>query len=117
MRRGDIVIVSLPGDYGKPRPAVVIQESRLLDRFESVTVAPLTSVQTGGEFIRVTVNPTEENGLELPSRIMADKVQTAQMHRLGPVVGRVDPATMIRLDDALRTFLGLRYDIDEEEPS
>jgi hypothetical protein len=25
MRRGDLVVVSLPGDYGKPRPALVVQ--------------------------------------------------------------------------------------------
>ena len=25
MKRGDVVIVSAPGDFGKPRPAVVIQ--------------------------------------------------------------------------------------------
>ncbi len=25
MQRGDIVTVAAPGDYGKPRPAVVIQ--------------------------------------------------------------------------------------------
>ena len=29
MKRGDIVIVSAAGDYGKPRPAVVIQSDRL----------------------------------------------------------------------------------------
>ncbi|MGA9549823.1 MAG: type II toxin-antitoxin system PemK/MazF family toxin, partial [Rhodomicrobium sp.] len=28
MKRGDIVIVSAPGDYGKPRPAVVIQSDK-----------------------------------------------------------------------------------------
>jgi mRNA interferase MazF len=25
VRRGDLVTVALPGDYGKPRPALVIQ--------------------------------------------------------------------------------------------
>jgi len=25
MRRGDVVVVALPGDLGKPRPAVVVQ--------------------------------------------------------------------------------------------
>ena len=115
MQRGDVVIVSLPGEYGKPRPAVVIQESRLLEHFESITIAPITSIVTGGSHIRVAVEPTEENGLRKTSRIMADKIQTAQRHRVGELIGKLDAVTMAKLDDAIRTFLGLRYDIDEED--
>ena len=43
MLRGEVVIVSAQGDYGKPRPAVVVQNSRLLDQLDSVTVCFLTS--------------------------------------------------------------------------
>lgn len=41
-RRGDLVTVSLPGNYGKPRPALVIQ-SDLLAELESVILYPITS--------------------------------------------------------------------------
>ena len=37
MRRGDLVTIALPGAYGKPRPALVIQ-SDLFDEHPSVTV-------------------------------------------------------------------------------
>lgn len=37
MMRGDLVVVSLPGDHGKPRPALVIQ-SDLYAEHPSVTV-------------------------------------------------------------------------------
>jgi hypothetical protein len=40
-RRGDLVIVSAPGDYGKPRPAVVVQSDRL--PLDSVLVALITT--------------------------------------------------------------------------
>ena len=43
MQRGQLGIVSAQGDYGKPRPAVVIQNSRLLDQVDSVTVCFLTN--------------------------------------------------------------------------
>ncbi|MEZ1817420.1 type II toxin-antitoxin system PemK/MazF family toxin, partial [Pseudomonas aeruginosa] len=42
MKRGDLVTVALQGDYGKPRPALVIQS----DQFPgtaSVVVLPVTS--------------------------------------------------------------------------
>ena len=42
MRRGDLIVVAMPGDYGKPRPAIVIQDDAF-DTLTSVTVLPLTS--------------------------------------------------------------------------
>ncbi|UYM18533.1 type II toxin-antitoxin system PemK/MazF family toxin [Endozoicomonas euniceicola] len=37
MRRGDIVTVAIKGDYGKPRPALIIQ-SDLFEQHPSVTI-------------------------------------------------------------------------------
>ena len=44
MRRGDVVLVVLPGDYGKPRPAITVQ-SDLLNTEDpaSYLVCPLTT--------------------------------------------------------------------------
>src|ERR1700676_1928574 len=42
VRRGDVVTIVLPGAYGKPRPALVIQ-SDLFDALGSLTVLPITS--------------------------------------------------------------------------
>ena len=42
MQRGDLVVVAMQGDYGKPRPALVIQ-SGLFDELPTVTVLPLVS--------------------------------------------------------------------------
>ena len=42
MKRGDLVVVSLKGDYGKPRPALIVQ-SDLFDQHPSVTLMPVTS--------------------------------------------------------------------------
>ena len=36
MSRGDVVIVAAPGDYGKPRPAVIVQSDALSDAHASV---------------------------------------------------------------------------------
>ncbi len=42
IRRGDLVRVSLRGDYGKPRPALVIQ-SDLFAELDSIVICPITS--------------------------------------------------------------------------
>ncbi len=43
MRRGDVVLVAVPGDYGKPRPAVVIQTDLANETHASFVVCPMTS--------------------------------------------------------------------------
>ena len=43
MERGDIIICALSGDYGKPRPAVVIQSDLFNPTHASITVCPITS--------------------------------------------------------------------------
>ena len=58
MIRGDLVAVSLQGDYRKPRPALVIQAD-LFSEVPSRTVLPLTSSLVDAPLIRITLNPSE----------------------------------------------------------
>jgi len=50
MQRGDVVTVAAAGDYGKPRPALIVQADLFNAAHPSVTVLPLTStiVDAGG---------------------------------------------------------------------
>jgi mRNA-degrading endonuclease toxin of MazEF toxin-antitoxin module len=49
MKRGDLVTIVITGDYGKPRPALVIQDDTFQD-LDSVTVLQLTSDVQEGPF-------------------------------------------------------------------
>jgi mRNA interferase MazF len=104
MRRGDVVAVSLPGDYGKPRPALVIQ-SDLFAEHPSVTVLPITSRLVDAPLLRIGIGP--ESGLERPSQIRIDKPHTPRRERVGPIIGRADEATLRAVNRALAVFLGL----------
>jgi len=43
MRRGDVVIVAATGNYGKPRPAVIVQTDSLPEAQASVVICQMTS--------------------------------------------------------------------------
>ena len=43
IKRGDVVICAAPGDYGKPRPAVVVQSDLFNGTHSSVAVCLITS--------------------------------------------------------------------------
>ncbi|TAK72536.1 MAG: type II toxin-antitoxin system PemK/MazF family toxin [Gammaproteobacteria bacterium] len=105
MKRGDIVAVSLPGDYGKPRPALVIQ-SNLFDIHPSVTILPITTELREAPLFRIDIEPTKENGLLKRSQIMVDKTHTIQREKLKARFGKVDDILMLTVNRALAMFLG-----------
>jgi mRNA interferase MazF len=104
--RGDFVTVAMQGDFGKPRPALVIQ-SGSFDEHATVTVLPVTSTLIGAPLFRITVQPCAENGLEKPSQVMVDKAMTVKRDKLGPVFGRIDAEAMMEVDRCLAVFLGI----------
>ena len=107
MRRGDVVVVATQGDYGKPRPAVVVQTDALNVERGSVILCQMTSdVQDDIDF-RPVIGPDDGNGLRRRSQVMADKLVTVRRDRVGQVVGRLRPDDMRKLDQALVFTLGL----------
>jgi len=106
VRRGDLVIIALPGEYGKPRPALVIQ-SDLFNDHPSVTLLPVTSEIREAPLFRLAVQPSDENGLRKPSQIMVDMAQTVPREKVGAAFGRVDEAILVAVNRALALFLGL----------
>lgn len=106
MRRGDVVAVVLAGDYGKPRPAVVVQ-SDLFNEHPSVTILPVTSDRRDAPIFRIDLPTDESTGLRLPSQAMVDKIQTVPRGKIGPVIGNVDGRPMVSIDRALAVFLGI----------
>jgi mRNA interferase MazF len=104
--RGDLVAVALSGDYGKPRPALIVQADAFAE-LPSVTVLPLTSAVHDWPLFRVTIEAEPHNGLEKRSQIMIDKAVTVPRIKIGHRIGSADAATLRAVDDALAKFLGL----------
>jgi len=50
---------------------------------------------------RVTIDPSEANGLRARSQIMADKPVTVRRTRIGQAIGRLDEGDVARLNIAL----------------
>ena len=89
MKRGDIVTVSAPGAYGKPRPAVIVQ-SDWLDGTDSVLVSLLTSTVRDAPIFRLSLDPSPDNGLRVPSQIMVDRILALPRDKCGAVISFPD---------------------------
>ena len=107
MRRGDVVTVAASGDYGKPRPAVIVQTDALPIEHASVVVCQMASEYSDAPDFRVTVEPTDKNGLRVRSQVMADKPVTIRRERIGRQIGHLDDKDLARLNVALAFVMGL----------
>ena len=107
MQRGQFVTVVAPGDFGKPRPALVVQ-SDLFDELPSVVICPLTSlIRDDADQFRLDVVPSPQNGLREPSQIAIDKITVVHSAKIGMVIGKADDALLLRVNRALALFLGV----------
>lgn len=98
--------VAVHGDYGKPRPAVVIQSDGLVET-DSVLVCLLASTVRETPLYRLTVPSTPETGLQQASQVMVDKIMAVRRDKCGPPIGRLDEAGMLALNRLLALVVGL----------
>ena len=105
VRRGDIVLVVASGDYGKPRPALIVQSDLFNETHASLTVCPVTSLLVEAPLFRVPLKPSRTNGLERQSQIMVDKIQTLRRDRIRERIGAIGAAQMQGVESALRLWL------------
>jgi mRNA interferase MazF len=104
--RGDLVTIAMQGDFGKPRPALVIQSDQY-DEHTSVTVLPITSRLVAAPLLRITLQPSQRNGLQKTSQVMIDKALTVKRDKVGNAFGHIEPDTLVEVERCLAVFLGI----------
>ena len=104
--RGDFVTIAIQGDFGKPRPALVIQSDQF-NGHATVTVLPVTSTLVAAPLLRVNVQPSAANGLQKPSQVMVDKAMTVKRDKVGLAFGHIEAETLVEVERCLAVFLGI----------
>ena len=104
MTRGDVFRIRLPTGRGheqrEPRYAVLLQADELL-ALSTVIVAP-----TSQSAAPATFRPEVAVGGER-TRVLVEQLRTVDLQRLDDHVGRLEPAELRAVDDALELVLGL----------
>ena len=91
---------------GKPRPAVMLQDDAF-DGTGSITVCPFTTHAVDAPLVRLSVVPSSQNGLRVPSHVMVDKITTVSRTKCVAHIGRPSDEDMVRVNRAVLVFLGL----------
>ncbi|MPV57093.1 MazF/PemK family toxin [Burkholderia sp. HI2761] len=106
MKRGSIVTVALQGDFGKARPALVVQTDLFADH-PSVALLLMSSEIVDAPLIRITIAPSKLNGLRALSQVAVDKMFTVRREKIGQTIGRLEDEAMVTVNRSLLVFLGL----------
>ena len=106
MKRGDFVSIAMQGDFGKPRPALVIQSDKF-DAHSTVTVLLVSTTLVNSPLFRVSVHPSQTNCLRQTSQVMVDKIMTVKRDKLGIVFGSAGDDVMLEVTRSLAVFLGI----------
>ena len=107
VKRGDVVICAAPGDYGKPRPAVVVQSDLFNDTHSSVAVCPITSQIQDAPLFRITVSAGKATGIKVESQVMVDKVIAIPRDKITGRAGALSEGALKEVDEAVRLWLDL----------
>jgi len=115
MQLGEVCLIDLEPARGskanKRRPAIIVSNDRAnatADRLGRgvVTVVPVTSNVTRVFPFQVLLMATA-TGLRADSKAQAEQVRSVTVERIGPVLGRVPPQLLAKVDEALRLHLQL----------
>jgi mRNA interferase MazF len=115
MRRGDVVWVDLDparrSEADKRRPAVVVSNdgaNRVAENLGRgvVTVVPISS-QVRVVYPFQVLLPARSCGLRRASKAQAEQVRSVSVERVAEIAGRLTPALLDEVDDALRLHLAL----------
>jgi len=107
MKRGDVVTCALAGDYGKPRPAVIIQSDLFNPTHASIVVCPVTSHIVNAPLFRVDIPCDSKTGLKKESQIMVDKLTAIRADRIKNSIGSLNIKQRAELDKAVKLWLGI----------
>jgi mRNA interferase MazF len=107
VKRGDVVLVVVPSELGRPRPGVIVQADEFSKDLSTVFICPVSSDVQEKLPLRPIIEAETSNGLRLRSQIMTDKMIALRQDRVRQIIGHIDSETSEQLDRALLVVLGL----------
>src|SRR4030081_4162271 len=101
MKRGDVVLVVVPSELGRPRPGVVVQADEFNEEASTIFICPVSSDLQERLPLRPIIEAKPSNGLRLRSQIMTNKMISLRHDRIRSVIGHIDARRSEELDGAL----------------
>ena len=110
VRQGDIVLVELGNvkgsEYGKSRPAVIVQEDIYNDYFNTTIIALITG-KVISEYTTNIFLSKSESDLSKDSTILINQLRSIDKSRINKIVCCVSPGTLNKIKICLKRVFGI----------
>lgn len=108
INRGDVVLAAAAGDYGKPRPWLVVQTDvyNRSERPESVLACPFTTHDEPATY-RISMD-LPSGDAQRRSWVMVDKLTAIKRERIGAKITAASRQQIVAVEAAMADLLGLR---------
>jgi mRNA interferase MazF len=108
MARGDVLLVNLPSsdkrEQSGRRPVVAVQTDVAGEPM--LIVAPITSNLSASRFnFAVKIEPSSENGLDLPSVVMIFQMRAIDKNRIIKLIGKLSADDLKKIDTEIWQML------------
>ena len=109
---GQIVLVdwrdALPKEPNKRRPAIVVEDSELFDpAYPNVILVPMSEVeQLAPAELRLTLEPTAENGCSKRCYALSCYLATTSKHRITPTGSQILPEQLAAIRRQIALAIG-----------
>jgi mRNA interferase MazF len=115
IRRGDVVLARFPhaaGGRGKKRPVVVVQSDSYNTYLRHVIVAEITTnlstvADPSSLLVEISTPEGQATGLKQNSVVTCLHLVTMSQDRIGKAIGSLSAAQLQKLEDCLKTALGM----------
>jgi len=110
VKQGDIVLIELGhikgSEYGKNRPAVIVQEDVYNDYFNTTIVALITG-KVIPEYTTNIYLSKNESSLNKNSTILTNQLRSIDKSRIKKTISTVSPTTLNKIKISLKRIFGI----------
>lgn len=115
IKRGDVLLVmlnpSVGSEQGGKRPAVVLQNNIGNKYSPTVIIAPITSKRNKSKLpTHVEIDDYESCGLDKPSIILLEQIETIDKSRIIKKLSHADKETMRKINKAIKISIDCHDD-------
>ena len=112
IKRGDIVLANLEpvlgSEEGKIRPCLIVQNDTANKFSPNTIIVPFTSSIPDKEYPTVVIVQPSDSSLPKESAILCSQIRTISVEdRVIKKLGALNPSTMRKVNEALKTSLAL----------
>ena len=109
VKQGDIVLIELGNikgsEYGKNRPAVIVQED-IYNNYFNTTIVALITGKVIPEYTTNIFLSKKESNLKRDSTILANQLRSIDKSRVKKIITTISPTTLNKIKISLKRVFG-----------